>query len=143
MTDPIFQVVYIAPELANRSHRLTAPVGVMLGPEETLVLYRAWASGWGLVSTIDRVRWAGDLALVQVRDSLYLLRADALPRPAVTEQDQTILRGLAAGGNNREIGAQLHLAESTIEQYIKRLLVKMGAKQRAQLIAIAKDQGLI
>lgn len=143
MTDPVFQVVYIASDLARRSHRLTAGVVVLPGPEQTLLVHRASVNGWVVTGTVDRVRWAGDLALVQVRDVLYLLRADALPRPTVTEQDQAILRGLAAGGSHRDLAVELRLTEGTIHQYITRLLRKLDAKNRAHLIAVAKDQGLI
>jgi DNA-binding NarL/FixJ family response regulator len=143
MTDSLFHVVYVASDLARRSHRLTTDVVVLPGPEQTLLVYRASANGWIVTGSVDRVRWAGDLALVQARDVLYLLRADALPRPTVTEQDQAILRGLAAGGSHRDLADELRLTEGTIHQYITRLLRKFGAKHRAHLIAIAKDQGLM
>lgn len=143
MTDSLFHMVYIAPELARQAYRLPAPVEVLSRPDDTLVVYRTWTSGWGLVSPIDRVRLVGELALVQIREVLYLLPADALPRPAISKQDQALLRGIAVGKTSREIAAQLHLAEGTIDQYLKRLLTTFGAKNRAHLIAIAKDQGLI
>jgi DNA-binding CsgD family transcriptional regulator len=143
MTASVFHVVYIASDLASRSHRLTTPLAVLPGPDDRLVVYRNGASGWSVAGGVDQVRWAGDLALVQVRDALYLMHADTLPRPSVTAHERAILHGLAAGWTHRDLARQIHLAEGTIHQYISRLHVRLGAKHRAHLIAIAKDQGLI
>lgn len=139
----MFQMVYVAPELALNAQRLPAPVEVLPRPDATLVVYRTWTRGWGLVCPIDRVRLIGELALVQTCEALYLVPADALPRPAITAQDQAIVRGMAMGASSQDIAAQLHLSKGTIEQYQKRLLATFGATNRAHLIAIVKDQGLI
>jgi DNA-binding CsgD family transcriptional regulator len=143
MTNPLLHTIYIAPDLASQCHPLTAPIAVLPGPDNALVLYRAGVSGWAFAGWADPVRRAGSLALVQVRDALYLMRADILPHPAVSVHERAILQGIAAGWQNRAIAAHLHLSEGTINQYLKRLNDRLGAKHRAHLIAIAKDQGRI
>lgn len=61
----------------------------------------------------------------------------------LSAQDLAIVRGIAAGQSDRQIGRELHLAEGTIAQYVKRIRETLGANHRAYLVAIAKDQRLI
>jgi DNA-binding CsgD family transcriptional regulator len=143
MTDAVFHNIYLAPGTVKHSQSLTTPVAVVPGPANTLVLHRAHGQGWAFAGPIEHVWWAGDLALVQARHALYLLRADSIPHPAITAYELAILRGLAAGLTTRAIAKQIYLAESTTHNTITRLLAKFGANHRTQMIAIAKDQGLI
>ncbi|MBV9787738.1 MAG: helix-turn-helix transcriptional regulator [Chloroflexi bacterium] len=61
----------------------------------------------------------------------------------LSSRDLAIVRGLAAGKSQRQIGLELHLAHATIMQYVKRIRAQLGAHHQAHLIAIAKDQRLI
>lgn len=49
----------------------------------------------------------------------------------LTEREQTILELMTEGKTNREIAAQLFLAEKTVKNYVSNLLMKMGIKHRA------------
>ncbi len=143
MTDPIFHNIYIAPGTVKQSRWLDAPVVVLPGPENSLVIHRAWKRGWAFAGTVKHVWWAGDLALVQARHALYLLRAESVPHPSITGHELAILRGLAAGLTTLAISKQIYLSESRIQHAINGLLAKLGANNRTHLIAIAKDQGMI
>ena len=45
--------------------------------------------------------------------------------------------------NNREIAGDLFLAESTIKSHINRMLRKLNLRDRAQLIVLAYESGLV
>jgi DNA-binding NarL/FixJ family response regulator len=80
------------------------------------------------------------------------LATPAAPKPA----DETILRGLealterereitalvATGLSNDEIAAQLVLSPATVKTHVNRAMVKVGARDRAQLVVSAYRSGL-
>lgn len=143
MTEPVFKAISIAPDIVSHCHLLHFPLAVLRGPNNALVVYRVKENGWDVAGGVERVWWAGNLALVQTRHNLYLLPAEGLPRPPVSAREREILHRLAAGSNTQAIAQQLYLSEGTIQLYIRQLLARLGANHRAHLIAIAKDQGLI
>lgn len=53
----------------------------------------------------------------------------------LTEQERRILDLIGEGLTNRAIGAQLHLAEKTIKNYVSSLLAKLGMERRSQAAA--------
>ncbi len=50
----------------------------------------------------------------------------------LTDREQEILDLIAEGLTNRQIGAQLHLAEKTVKNYVSGLLAKLGFERRTQ-----------
>jgi len=61
----------------------------------------------------------------------------------LTWREQEILLLLAEHCTNREIGEQLHLAESTVKDYVSKILGKLYVKNRRQAVARAKELGLL
>jgi DNA-binding NarL/FixJ family response regulator len=55
----------------------------------------------------------------------------------LTEQQLRILRLLAEGLTNREIGARLYLAEKTVKNHVTRILAKLGVQRRTQAALLA------
>lgn len=53
------------------------------------------------------------------------------------ERERQILRWLATGAGNDEIGRQLYLAPETIKTYLAAMFRRYGAANRAHLVAIA------
>ncbi|MFD7434917.1 response regulator [Streptomyces sp. NPDC059861] len=53
----------------------------------------------------------------------------------LTRQERRILELIGEGLTNRQIGAQLHLAEKTIKNYVSGLLAKLGMQRRSQAAA--------
>ncbi len=61
----------------------------------------------------------------------------------LTERERQIVRLLASGLTNAAIGNRLSLAEGTVRNHISIILTKVGATDRAQIIALAWRVGLV
>lgn len=62
---------------------------------------------------------------------------------SLTNRELQILNLSSHGDTNREIGIELHLSEATIKSYFKKILVKLGAKNKTHAVAIALKCDLI
>lgn len=62
---------------------------------------------------------------------------------ALSERELEVLQQVAAGHRNREIGANLFIAEETVKVHMKHILDKLNAKGRTQSVAIAVRRGMI
>jgi DNA-binding NarL/FixJ family response regulator len=60
-----------------------------------------------------------------------------------SEREREIVRLVAAGLSNREIGERLCLAEGTVKNYVTTILQKLGARDRTQAALRAREMGLI
>jgi DNA-binding NarL/FixJ family response regulator len=68
------------------------------------------------------------------------------PRAAIanlTERERDILALVAAGMSNKEIAEELVLSPLTVKTHVSRVLGKLEARDRAQLIVIAYEGGLV
>jgi DNA-binding NarL/FixJ family response regulator len=63
--------------------------------------------------------------------------------PVLTPRELEVMELLAHGDSYRDIGAQLHLGERTIETYRRRIADKLGVRSRAELVAYALRHGLV
>jgi len=54
-----------------------------------------------------------------------------------------VVRLVAAGHTNREIGDQLFISEKTVSVHLTRIMAKLGATRRAEAVAIALERGLL
>ena len=61
----------------------------------------------------------------------------------VTEREREVLTLIARGLSNTEIAAHLHLGLPTVKTHVGRLLSKLTARDRAQLVIIAYETGLV
>ncbi len=61
---------------------------------------------------------------------------------ALTERERDVLRLIAAGRNNAEIGAELFLSESTVKTHVGRILAKLDARDRIHAVIYARTHGL-
>jgi DNA-binding NarL/FixJ family response regulator len=50
---------------------------------------------------------------------------------------------VARGLSNDEIAAEIHISPATARTYVSRILTKLGARDRAQLVVIAYETGLV
>ncbi|MEV0822623.1 response regulator transcription factor [Nonomuraea rubra] len=61
----------------------------------------------------------------------------------VTEREREVLLLIARGLSNREIVAHLQVSMATVKTHITRLLAKLEARDRAQLVIAAYESGLV
>lgn len=61
----------------------------------------------------------------------------------LTSREIEVLRQIAGGNRNRDIGDTLHISEETVKVHIKHIMDKLGARDRTQAIAIAVRRGII
>jgi DNA-binding NarL/FixJ family response regulator len=122
---------------------------------------RAGASGFLLKDTLPvdllkavRVVAAGD-ALIAPRITRRLIAEFARrPGPAVTdakraalnqitEREREVLELVARGQSNAEIATQLYVSHATVKTHVSRLLMKLDARDRAQLVMVAYETGVV
>jgi DNA-binding NarL/FixJ family response regulator len=69
----------------------------------------------------------------------------ALPHPQLnqlTEREREIMVWVATGRSNDEIAAELVVSPATVRTHVSRAMVKLGARDRAQLVVFAVQSGL-
>jgi DNA-binding NarL/FixJ family response regulator len=120
---------------------------------------RAGASGFLLKDTPPadllaaiRVVAAGD-ALLAPRVTRRLIEEFARrPEPALstpgalaglTDREREVLALVARGLSNAEIAEQLVVSPATSKTHVSRILTKLGARDRAQLVVLAYETGLV
>ena len=69
--------------------------------------------------------------------------AEHLSDEALTEREREVLRHVAAGNRNREIGVTLHISEETVKVHLKHIMEKLGASDRTEAVTIAVRRGFI
>lgn len=61
----------------------------------------------------------------------------------LTDREREVLLLIARGLSNTELGERLHLTQATVKTYVGRLLAKLHARDRAQLVIVAYESGLV
>jgi DNA-binding NarL/FixJ family response regulator len=72
-----------------------------------------------------------------------VLRASAADPDDLTQRELEVLRRLALGRTNREIGSELFISEETVKTHIGHVLAKLQVENRAQAIVAALKRGLV
>jgi DNA-binding NarL/FixJ family response regulator len=128
--------------------------------EHVVDALRAGASGFLLkdVTPADfvaaiRVVAAGDALIAPSVTRRLLDRFARLPLPSdaahgdvlnqLTEREIEVLKLVAEGLSNREIADRLVLAEPTVKTHVSHLLLKLDLRDRAQLVVLAYETGLV
>jgi DNA-binding NarL/FixJ family response regulator len=69
--------------------------------------------------------------------------AEHMSDEPLTSREIEVLRQIAEGSRNRDIGEKLFITEETVKVHIKNIMGKLGANDRTQAVAIAIRRGII
>jgi DNA-binding NarL/FixJ family response regulator len=107
-------------------------------PEQLLEAIRTVAAGNALLApSVTRrliTRFVGR-AVAPLGDSSAL--------DALTPREREVLSLVAQGCSNGELAQQLHMSPATAKTHVSHLLTKLAARDRAQLVVIAYESGLM
>jgi DNA-binding NarL/FixJ family response regulator len=108
-------------------------------PAELLHAVRVVASGESLLAASVTRR------LIEA----YIARPDAATEPPIegldelTPREHEVLRLVAAGLSNGEIAKDLQLSPLTAKTHVSRILMKLGARDRVQLVVMAYESRIV
>jgi DNA-binding NarL/FixJ family response regulator len=115
-------------------------LGKGVGPDVLLSAIRTIAAGDSLLSpTATRTLITRFLATPDTEDSLAL--PDVLK--TLTDREREVMALAAHGRSNAEIAVELVLSPLTVRSHIQRAMTKLHARDRAQLVVIAYQSGLV
>ena len=106
-------------------------------PEELLAAVRTVAAGDSLLSPSVTSRVISRMAGAPAPDPERERRLEEL-----TRREREVLVLIARGRSNGEIAAELVIEESTVKTHVKRVLRKLGARDRVQAVIFAYEAGL-
>lgn len=106
-------------------------------PEELIQAVRVAARGDALISPSVTRRLIAEFA-GRVKGP----EPDARLR-ALTEREGEVMRLVAAGLTNDEIAARLVLSPATAKTHVSRIMTKLRARDRSQLVVLAYESGLV
>ncbi|MGW1532962.1 response regulator [Streptomyces aureus] len=110
-------------------------------PEELLNAIRIAAGGEALLSPAAT---KGLIARFLARGDDDEAGATRSPRlDALTGREREVLVQVAAGLSNDEIAERLEVSPLTVKTHVNRAMAKLGARDRAQLVVIAYESGLV
>jgi DNA-binding NarL/FixJ family response regulator len=106
-------------------------------PEELIAAVRVVAAGEALLSPSVTRRLIEAFARTPAPARLPP-SADPL-----TERETEVLVAMASGASNAELADRLFISEETVRTHVKRVLHKLGARDRAQAIVYAYESGIV
>jgi DNA-binding NarL/FixJ family response regulator len=107
-------------------------------PEELIAAIHTIAAGDSLLSPSVTSRVIAQMAGLPPPDATRDPRLDEL-----TAREREVLEHVARGLSNTEIATALVIEESTVKTHVKRILAKLGARDRVQAVIFAYETGLI
>jgi two-component system nitrate/nitrite response regulator NarL len=108
--------------------------------------------GDALVAAILRAMRGESVVAAEMTGKLVAAYRDAAGGPAtappsklsqLSPREQQILRGIARGASNKEIGRDLGIAETTVKIHVQHVLRKLDVTSRVQAAVIASEHGLV
>ena len=106
-------------------------------PEELIAAVHAIAGGDSLLSPSVTRLVIERMAQQPVPELAAQARLDEL-----TPREREVLELIARGLSNREIAAQLFVEESTVRTHVKRIQMKLGLRDRVQIVIFAYETGV-
>jgi DNA-binding NarL/FixJ family response regulator len=107
-------------------------------PDELLAAIRVIAQGDSLLAPSVTRRLIAEFASRPVDLAPVSGRLDSL-----TERERQVLMAIGKGKSNAEIGDELHMSVATAKTHVSRILAKLEARDRTQLVVIAFQTGIV
>lgn len=92
-----------------------------------------------LLACIRKVHAGGTYIQSSLTDKL----AAVVSSKELTERELHVLRLLALGKSNRQIGADLHISETTVKSHLRSVFTKLNVLSRTEALAVASRLGLV
>jgi DNA-binding NarL/FixJ family response regulator len=107
--------------------------------EDILAAIRVVAAGDALIAPSVTRRLIGDFVAAAKPTR------ERSPRPvaAITDREREVLTLVGQGRSNGEIAAELFITVATAKSHVMRLLTKLNARDRVQLVILAYELGLV
>ncbi len=117
-------------------------------PEELIRAVRVVYRGEALLSPSVTRRLIASLAsrgpaLPPVKGQSGPWAAPGTSLARLTDREREVLSLVAQGLSNDEIAARLYLSPLTTKTHVSRIMTKLGARDRAQLVVLAYESGLV
>ncbi|MDO5076682.1 response regulator transcription factor [Corynebacterium sp.] len=84
----------------------------------------------------------GDSTLSPVVANRLMTRVRT-PRTSLTPRELEVLKLVASGSSNRDIGKALFLSEATVKSHLVHIYDKLGVRSRTSAVAAAREQGVL
>lgn len=118
--------------------------------ERILGALRAGAKGYllkgsarkDIFGAIETVASGGSLLGPDITSRL-LSHMTSGPLETLTPRESEVLKLIAKGMPNREIASELYISERTVKFHVSSLLAKLGAENRTEAVAVAREKKLL
>lgn len=80
---------------------------------------------------------------IVVEERLAAAAVELHPQDCLTARELSVVKLIAHGKPNRDIGQTLNVSEDTVKARIKSILSKLGANDRAHAVTLARDRGFL
>jgi DNA-binding NarL/FixJ family response regulator len=136
--------------IAIRSEFPTAKIIILTTYGGDVLAQRALKAGAyayilkGLVrkDLLDTIR-AVHLGQKRINPEVAAELAVHLGEDPLSEREIEVLKLVATGNSNKEIGAHLSITEQTAKAHMKRIIAKLGANDRTHAVTLALDRGVL
>ena len=106
-------------------------------PEELIAAVHTVAAGESLLSPSVTSRVIQRMAQQPTPDLADQVKLDEL-----TKREREVLELVAGGFSNHEIAAELVIEEATVRSHVRRILMKLGLRDRVQIVIFAYETGV-
>lgn len=107
-------------------------------PEDLVAAIRVVAAGDALLAPSVTRR-----LIERFADSGPAARTDPTQLGLLTDREREVMGLVARGLSNAEIAERIHVSHATAKTHVGRILTKLAARDRAQLVMIAYETGLV
>jgi DNA-binding CsgD family transcriptional regulator len=112
-------------------HNVIVPLLLERGVEQRIEIFRIDGHPFS-----DREKLLLTLVRPHLAERVRVVRAAARRHPELTQRQHEIVRLLAEGLTNREIAAELVLAEGTVRRHLDNIYTRLGVSSRTRALAV-------